>query len=91
MDCKMCNADKSMTVVWLSTQARNPCNTNCHWSPIILPTPATLLPHVTSGWCHFPALHHPIRCSNKNVSFSHLTAQNVILSILPLLSYSQKV
>jgi len=42
----MCNADKSMTVVLLSTQAHNPCNTNCHWPPIILPTPSTLLPHM---------------------------------------------
>ena len=38
MYCKMCNADKSMTVVWLSTEARNPCNTNCLWPPMILPT-----------------------------------------------------
>jgi len=81
MYCKMCNAGKSMTVVWLSTQACNPCNINCHWPPIILPTPATLLPHVTSGWCHFPELHHPIRCSKSNVSFSQLTTKYVLLSI----------
>jgi len=81
----MCNADKSTTVVLLSTQARDPCNTNCHWPPIILLTPSTLLPHVTSG------CFHPIRCKNKNVSFIDLTAQNVILSILLLLSYTQKV
>ena len=47
MDCKICNADKSMTVVLLSTQARDPCNTNCHWPPIILPTPSTLFPHMS--------------------------------------------
>lgn len=43
----MCNTDKSMTVVWLPTQARNPCNTNRHWPPIILPTPTTSLPHMS--------------------------------------------
>ena len=71
----MCNADKSMTVAWLSTEACNPSNTNCHWPPIIKTTPATLLQYVTSGWCHFPELHHPIRCSNNNMLFSLLTTK----------------
>ena len=47
-----------------------------------------LAPYYTT---YYRALHHPIRCSERNVSFSNFTAQIIILSILPLLSYTQKV